>query len=126
MVSRLSPLPVVAIACGSFHSLAVTSSGSLYSWGWSRRGQTGVGTTNDVMLPYHITVPKSFAEERIISCSAGSNFSVAITQSGHLYTWGGNEHGQLGVSSVDSFFIPTKVLSVPPPLPLIHLFIAFI
>lgn len=32
-VEGLSGVTVVAVACGAFHSLAVTSSGRLYEWG---------------------------------------------------------------------------------------------
>ena len=33
--------PVVAVAAGSFHSLAVTRDGRVYSWGYNMHGQLG-------------------------------------------------------------------------------------
>lgn len=32
-VEALSTVTVIAVGCGAFHSLAVTSSGRLYEWG---------------------------------------------------------------------------------------------
>ena len=38
----------------------------------------------------------------ITSISAGSNFSLAVDADGKVYTWGGNDYGQLGeMSTVD-------------------------
>jgi alpha-tubulin suppressor-like RCC1 family protein len=34
----------VRVACGADFSMVVTSSGALYSWGWSEFGQLGHGT----------------------------------------------------------------------------------
>lgn len=46
----------VRIACGAFHSLAVTYSGELYTWGINDFGQLGNGTTS------YATEPKRIAE----------------------------------------------------------------
>lgn len=45
---------VVQVACGAFHSAAVTESGSVYIWGKEDYGMLGVGQTSDVQTPRRI------------------------------------------------------------------------
>ena len=42
---------VRAVACGGEHSLAATSLGEVYSWGWGRYGNLGLGPAEDNLLP---------------------------------------------------------------------------
>jgi alpha-tubulin suppressor-like RCC1 family protein len=37
------------------------------------------------------------------------NFSVALTRKGEVYTWGGNQHGQLGTGTTASGWSPARV-----------------
>ncbi len=34
---------MVAVACGAWHSLALSRTGNAYGWGWNRHGQLGGG-----------------------------------------------------------------------------------
>ena len=43
LVPGLAGLPVAAVACGGWHSLALSVCGDVYSWGWNRDGQLGLG-----------------------------------------------------------------------------------
>lgn len=44
-VSGLAAETVQGVACGFGHSIALTRGGALFSWGWNRDGQLGVGDT---------------------------------------------------------------------------------
>lgn len=46
-----------AVACGGEHSLAATSSGEVYSWGWGRYGNLGLGPPEDKLLPSKVPNP---------------------------------------------------------------------
>lgn len=42
-VHGLDSVHVAKVACGWRHSAAVTDNGRVFSWGWSKYGQLGVG-----------------------------------------------------------------------------------
>jgi len=41
-ISKLENRKIIAIACGAFHTLALTEIGDLYSWGRGFEGQLGL------------------------------------------------------------------------------------
>jgi alpha-tubulin suppressor-like RCC1 family protein len=90
--------PVVQIAAGQLHSLALTASGQLYAFGYNRYGQLGSatnnGTNNPNPNPTPVTLPG--ATGPIMQIDAGSFYSLALTASGQLYAFGHNRYGQLG------------------------------
>jgi alpha-tubulin suppressor-like RCC1 family protein len=64
---------IIQIACGSEHSMAVTSGGDLYSWGWGEHGNLGHGTTKNQRLPtrvVHFGAEKGCYVREIRSCGA--------------------------------------------------------
>ncbi|CAL4106537.1 unnamed protein product, partial [Meganyctiphanes norvegica] len=50
-IMELEGKNVVAVACGQFHSLAITKDGKLYTWGWGVHGQLGHGNVEDQHRP---------------------------------------------------------------------------
>ncbi|MFA6867165.1 MAG: hypothetical protein WCR54_06570, partial [Clostridia bacterium] len=78
------------IACGNGHSLALSSTGELYTWGHNNYGQLGDGTSDDCYTPKHIAV--SGVTFKQIAC--GYDHSLAISSNGELYSWGYNNYGQ--------------------------------
>ena len=42
---------VVAVACGSHHSMCLTVDGDIFSWGQNNCGQIGSGTTTNQSTP---------------------------------------------------------------------------
>ena len=78
----------VGVACGDYHTLGLTSSGHLHSWGSGFYGQ--LGRSEDA------TETKVEDIEDIVAISASYTTSVAVSSAGALYTWGGGECGKLG------------------------------
>lgn len=83
---------VSSVAASWRHSLAVTASGALYSWGCGNYGQLGHGDERNQRLPKRVEV----LQERVRSVAAGTVHSLAISESGALYSWGLGGSGQLG------------------------------
>jgi alpha-tubulin suppressor-like RCC1 family protein len=52
-VEGLNGICVIQIACGIDHTVAITSEGSIYTWGSNKYGKTGHGTTEG-----HQSTPK--------------------------------------------------------------------
>ena len=97
---------VTKIALGQNHSLAVTSEGSLLSWGTNTFGQLGYTLPRPAVKdeePVCATPRQIFGplkREFIVGAAASTIHSVAYTSTS-LFTWGKNE-GQLGLMDSDS------------------------
>jgi alpha-tubulin suppressor-like RCC1 family protein len=101
----------VQVAAGEYHSLVLTSSGQLYTFGANHSGQLGDGGTASRSTPEAITLPG--ARGPIVQIAAGWEFSLALTASGQLYAFGNDEYGQLGNGKSD-----TESNSTPEPITL--------
>jgi alpha-tubulin suppressor-like RCC1 family protein len=90
--------PVTEVAVGGSHTLALTSDGQLYSFGGNSEGQLGsmsnLGTTNPNTTPEPVSLPS--ATGGVTQVAAGSDFSLTVTATGQLYSFGDNFYGELG------------------------------
>lgn len=85
LVSALAGVHVTAIACGGFHTLALTSGHEVYSWGKGSRGCLGLGTTAD-SNPHAI---KSFSGVPLKQAACGWEHSLVLTADGLVFAFGG-------------------------------------
>jgi alpha-tubulin suppressor-like RCC1 family protein len=77
--------PIVMIAAGGVHSLAVDANGNLWAWGSNRRGQLGIGTTGGSSLsPVRVTYPVGTTHP-IVSIAAGTGHSLALESQSFLF-----------------------------------------
>jgi alpha-tubulin suppressor-like RCC1 family protein len=67
---------------------------SLYSWGRNTNGQLGQNNTTTLSSPVQVGALTNWG-----SAVTGENFCAAIKTDGTLWTWGGNNTGQLGFTS---------------------------
>ncbi|XP_037307735.2 secretion-regulating guanine nucleotide exchange factor isoform X2 [Pungitius pungitius] len=91
--------PVVSIAAGLRHSLAVTYSGRVYQWG-SGLHTHAKRALSPRPVPPHLTsmVPilvPGLDQKTSHSVTAGSAHCVCLTGDGDLFLWGSNKRGQL-------------------------------
>ena len=82
------------IACGGDHVVALTTRGVVLAWGRGSSGPAGRGETEDVRTPTRVD-PALFRGERVARVSAGRAHSVAVSESGTVYSWGDGARGQL-------------------------------
>ncbi|KAH9668663.1 Ultraviolet-B receptor UVR8 [Citrus sinensis] len=79
---------MVMVACGWRHTISVSSSGRLYSYGWSKYGQLGHGDFKDHLVPCQL---EALRESFISQISGGWRHTMALTSDGKLYGWGWNK-----------------------------------
>lgn len=114
------PVPVVQVAAGEHHSLALGSNGDVYAWGANREGQLGTGSTTDSTAPVLVLGPSSKHREATLSrpftaIAAGARHSVAVNDQGAVVAWGWNLHGQCGTGkSQPTVTTPTVVGALGP------------
>jgi alpha-tubulin suppressor-like RCC1 family protein/serine/threonine protein kinase len=102
----LSDKQIIDICCGDWHSLALTYDGEVYAWGWNSSGQIGNGNNKNQLEPTKVT---GFNDEKVIMISTGLCHSMALTESGHVFCWGNNEWGQLGINDKSNANSPLLV-----------------
>jgi alpha-tubulin suppressor-like RCC1 family protein len=88
----LSDEQVIDVCCGEYHTLVLTNSGEVYAWGDNRSGQIGNGRRVQ-SIPIKVN---GLNGEKVIQISCGYYHSMALTESGRVFSWGNNESGQLG------------------------------
>ena len=60
---------IIGISCGFNHSLVLTSSSDLYSWGYNYSGQLGLGNNNNQSSPQKIKIFNSISPKSLSFCS---------------------------------------------------------
>ncbi|XP_010923232.1 ultraviolet-B receptor UVR8 isoform X2 [Elaeis guineensis] len=94
---------IKAIACGGRHSVVVTDTGLLLTFGWGLYGQCGQGSTDDELSP---TCVSSLLGIEIQGIAAGLWHTVCTSVNGDVYSFGGNQFGQLGTGSDQAETLP--------------------
>ena len=83
----------VAVAAAAHHTMVLTQQGHVYAFGLNKGGRLGTGHEHD-----HSPLPTRIAlTRRVVAIAAAENHSLAVTQQGHVYAWGSNRFGQLGM-----------------------------
>ncbi|MBI0063925.1 RCC1 domain-containing protein [Bifidobacterium polysaccharolyticum] len=86
-------------------SIGVASDGNAYAWGSNQYGQLGQGTTSSTpqKTPVKVPLPDGVASGfTYTQAAAGGHHVLAIGSDGIVYSWGTNDHGQLGNGSLDA------------------------
>nr|XP_019943548.1 PREDICTED: probable E3 ubiquitin-protein ligase HERC6 [Paralichthys olivaceus] len=99
----LVPIPlriqVIQVACGNFHSMALTKGGDVFSWGLNRHGQLGLG--KEVVSQHTPVLVCALSGVPVTQIAAGESHTLFLTLSGLVYCCGANKSGQLGLNRVD-------------------------
>ncbi|KAI4462030.1 regulator of chromosome condensation [Holotrichia oblita] len=110
IISALRDVNVIDVVTGQYHSMGLTSHGSVYTWGWGIHGQLGHGSCNNEFYPklLHFDYP-------IVQIAAGHAHSLILTSEGKLYGFGSNAFGQLENCDIDGSKAtkPTWVVIMP-------------
>jgi alpha-tubulin suppressor-like RCC1 family protein len=97
MSGVLSGKTIISLACGDNFTLALDSDGKVYGWGSNSTGQLGIGSTNSPQTtPVAVIANGALNGKVVTGISAGTNFGLACTSDGGIYTWGRAANGRLG------------------------------
>lgn len=112
LVSSLAVCNVDFIACGEFHTCAVTTAGELYTWGDGTHniGLLGHGTDISHWIPKRISGALDGLRVAYVSC--GTWHTALITTVGQLFTFGDGTFGVLGHGDRESISCPREVESL--------------
>jgi len=97
---------VIAVSAGLFHTLALRSNGELWVWGINFAGVI----TQETARNNFEHIPPMKVMEDIITISAATFHSMAITSSGELWGWGENNWGQLGDNTWQHRHFPIHIM----------------
>ncbi|GFP97792.1 ultraviolet-b receptor uvr8, partial [Phtheirospermum japonicum] len=112
LVDSLTFSSVDFVACGEFHTCAVTMSGELYTWGDGTHyaGLLGHGTDISHWIPKRISGPLDGLQVATVAC--GPWHTALITSTGQLFTFGDGTFGVLGHGDRESVLGPREVDSL--------------
>ncbi|XP_014496784.1 PH, RCC1 and FYVE domains-containing protein 1-like [Vigna radiata var. radiata] len=108
-VSTLIEYNFHQIACGHTMTVALTTSGHVFTMGNTENGQLG-NPLADGKVP--ILVQDKLVGEFVEEISCGSHHVAALTSRSELYTWGKGANGRLGHGDIEDRKSPTLVESL--------------
>jgi alpha-tubulin suppressor-like RCC1 family protein len=114
-IALASGAAATAIAAGPIHSAAIGTDGNLDEWGTDTVGQVGNGTSGaNQVTPDQITLAPGVTA---LATSAGAQFELAIGSNHELYSWGGDQDGQLGDGGSTEQNSPEEISLAPGVTP---------
>ncbi|MCM1439655.1 MAG: hypothetical protein NC131_10735, partial [Roseburia sp.] len=101
------------VAAGDGFVLALRSDGTVWAWGKNDVGQLGIDSNDKyVNVPTQVVRDDSYRNtnvlRNIVYIAAGSRHALAVDKAGRVWSWGSNEHGQLGRTAYDTAWTNTN------------------
>ncbi|MBL7814133.1 MAG: T9SS type A sorting domain-containing protein [Saprospiraceae bacterium] len=93
-----------AVTAGVAFSAALKSDSTLWTWGWNRFGNLGIGNTTDQSSPVQVAAGTKWKAVR-----AGNGHITALKSDGSVWAWGDNSEGQLGIGNTTNQSSPVQV-----------------
>jgi alpha-tubulin suppressor-like RCC1 family protein len=103
VLNRTTPVTTIlggtdwkSVACGRYHTAAIKTDGTLWTWGYNYNGALGINDTTTRTTP--VTTILGGTNWKQVSC--GGYYTAAIKTDGTLWVWGRNAYGQLGINAL--------------------------
>ncbi|KAL6109008.1 rcc1 [Pungitius sinensis] len=105
------PEKTVQVVAGGMHTVCVSETGHVYTFGCNDEGALGRDTTEEgsEMVPGKVTL-----EEKVVQVSAGDSHTAALTEDGTVYIWGSFRDN----SGVIGLLEPMKTCTAPVKVPM--------
>jgi alpha-tubulin suppressor-like RCC1 family protein len=116
-VAKSSPVTTVAggtnwkqVATGGFHTAAIKTDGTLWSWGSNSSGELGDNTAVAKSSPVQVSGGgTNWKQVALIGQGGPTSQTLAIKTDGTLWSWGYNAYGQLGDNTTVAKSSPVQV-----------------
>eukprot|EP00929_Paragymnodinium_shiwhaense_P114276 TRINITY_DN8261_c1_g1_i4.p1 TRINITY_DN8261_c1_g1~~TRINITY_DN8261_c1_g1_i4.p1 ORF type:complete len:741 (+),score=112.23 TRINITY_DN8261_c1_g1_i4:64-2223(+) len=86
LIHAFSGVRLVKAACGNDHTIAMSATGDLYTWGRA--------LNRDDNVPWLLPDPAAGLAGEAVDVAAGETHVAAASLTGDTYAWGQNHHGQ--------------------------------
>jgi alpha-tubulin suppressor-like RCC1 family protein len=113
-VAKSSPVQTIAggtnwkqVGCGLYHTAAIKTDGTLWTWGFNIYGQLGDNTTVAKSSP--VQTIAGGTNWKLVGCGIGH--TAAIKTDGTLWLWGQNGYGQLGDITIVNKSSPVQTIA---------------
>jgi alpha-tubulin suppressor-like RCC1 family protein len=101
---------VKSVSVGGFHTCAVLVNDQLYCWGDNSKGQLGVNSRIDSVVPQNVPVGENIGVKQV---ALGYQHSCAVLTNGKITCWGANWSGQVGDTTLKDSLQPKLLLLNP-------------
>ncbi|XP_014490310.1 PH, RCC1 and FYVE domains-containing protein 1 [Vigna radiata var. radiata] len=112
LIESLSNTNIELVACGEYHTCAVTLSGDLYTWGDGTYNYGLLGHGNQVSHWVPKKVNGHLEGIHVSSISCGPWHTAVVTSAGQLFTFGDGTFGVLGHGDRKSVSLPREIESL--------------
>lgn len=112
-------IKVSHITAGLYHTIAISDSGDLYTWGRGLFGVLGNASNSYSLTPMlndeFDIIRKTNPKLKFKKVEAADEYTGALLNDGSLYVWGKNDRGQLGtgtgigIDMVESENVPVPI-----------------
>lgn len=88
VLSFFDSLEIIDVVAGGLHSLVLSKSGEVYSWGCNDDGALGrhvAKNTDEEMRPAKV---EGLEGHHIVRIAAGDSISIALSNMGQVFAWG--------------------------------------
>ena len=111
---KSSPVQTIAggtnwkqVTCGQYHTVAIKTDGTLWTWGINTYGQLGDNSITQKSSPVQTIAGGTNWKQ--VAC--GHYYTAAIKTDGTLWTWGRNQFGELGDNSATHKSSPVQTIA---------------
>ncbi|XP_069958426.1 probable E3 ubiquitin-protein ligase HERC1 isoform X4 [Cherax quadricarinatus] len=114
---RSSQVPVLTetlgcaqqVVCGQNCTFIVTANGSVLACGEGSYGRLGQGNSDDLHTPSVISTLQGFVVTQVATSCGSDGHSLAVTDSGEVFSWGDGDYGKLGHGNSDRQRRPRQI-----------------
>ncbi|KAF1323477.1 Hect e3 ubiquitin, partial [Globisporangium splendens] len=99
-IDALADQHIVSVACGQYHTMVVSSTGKAYGFGKNDYGQLGTESTENQLAP--VQVRNGLEKQVCLEIRCGYYHTIVLCSGAHLYGFGRNDYGQLGLGKANA------------------------